>query len=165
MQLYLSKDFVIDYVNIILQNLTKANGTGACVLFLNGLVLSVTFNFVTIKMSRIIPMPIYLVFPVAATILLTMMQIMVPMLVKVYSEGEEVVEKWKYYTKYSKDVKYLTRRIAARQTLRVKVGWFGYGFFFVQKSTKVTYYEAVLTNTISTLMSVNVNKHLCSGCY
>lgn len=52
-----------DKLNIVFQNLTITNGTAASLVLFGGLVLSVAFNFVSIKLSGVIPMPTYLFFP------------------------------------------------------------------------------------------------------
>lgn len=139
---------VNDSLNIVLQNLFKILSTAASLLFA-GLMLSVSVNFATIKMSHIIPMPIYLVFPAVAVIIPMIIQVMMPMLIKIYVGGESVIWKWKYFARFSKDLKFVTRMIRARQGVRINVGVFGYRLFFVKKSTKVTYYNTVLSYTIS----------------
>lgn len=120
-----------DAINIVLQNLSKSIEAAASFAMFAGFVLSVSFNFITIRMYDIIPMPIYLVFPFASGIILMIIQLKMPMLTGIYEGGQEVALKWKYYTQYSKDVKYLTRMIRARQSARVNAGLFGYRIFLL----------------------------------
>lgn len=147
-----------DILNIVLQINSIPISIACALILFSGLVMSVAFNFATIKMSQVIPMPIYLAFPIFAFATLIIIQIMMPMLIKICVGGEEVAWKWKYYIFYSKDVKYVTRMIRARQGVRINVGLFGFRFFFVKKSTKATYYYTLLSYTISALMAIEVDK-------
>lgn len=125
-----------DVLNIILQHLSVPIGTCAAVLMFAGLVLSTTFNFVSIGMSQIIPMPIYAIFPAVAVIIPGIMKLMMPMIINIYEGGQKVTGEWKYYAQYSKDLKYLTRKLRAARVVRANVGVLGFTFFFAKKIHK-----------------------------
>lgn len=146
-----------DAINIIFQNLSKAISTAVSVIMLSGLVLATSVNFMTIKMHSIMPMPMYLIFLAAAAIIPIIAKVMMPMVINVYVGGNKAAWKWKVYFVLCKDIKYVTRMVGARQGPRINVGVFGFRFFFVKESTKVTYYYNLLS-TITALMSVDVKK-------
>lgn len=80
-----------DILNIVLQNLYKTISTAAAIVMFAGFVVCVTFNFVTIKMSQIIPMPIFLVFPSVSVGIQIILNVMMPIMINVCVGGEEVV--------------------------------------------------------------------------
>lgn len=147
-----------DVVNIFLQIASTILETGASLIFLAGIALSVSINFGTIKMYSIIPISFYLFFPLASVVIPMCLQIIMPMVINIYEGGQKVVWKWKYYTNYSQNIKYVTRMITARKKVRINVGLFGFVFFFLKKSTKVTYYYTILSYTISAIMEIHVNR-------
>lgn len=126
----------------------------ATVMF-SGFVGCISINFATLKMYDVIPMPLYLTFPVLGVVIPTFIHIMMPMMIAVYEGAVVLQRKWGRALGLSKDVKYLKRKLRAEKAVRIYSGVFGYELYFVRNSTKSTYQYVIVGHTISALMSVS----------
>lgn len=141
------------YLQIILQTMYDLSAPVIAALMTIGLLLSVTFNFLCVKMRSVLPMPYYLVCFVAAGIILVLIQILLPLAINVYEDSEALMQIWKVALRYSCDRKYLRRRLRACKAVRFYAGLFKYNFFYISLSTKSTFWYAIVDYTITALLS------------
>lgn len=66
-----------------------------------GFILSITFNFVSIKMVGIIPMPFYLFFPSVAILIPVIIDFLLPMAISVHEDCLCMQNKWAKYAAHS----------------------------------------------------------------
>lgn len=145
-----------DKLQIIIQNVQTEISSLQAVVLLTGLVLSICFNFVTIKMYHVIPMPLYLFFPAVGITIPIIIQIMLPMLIDVYEEGVVLDWRWRCTLLATKDRKHLKKKLKGIKILRLYAGLNDHLFFFTKMSTKSMYYYTILSYTISSLLSMQV---------
>jgi hypothetical protein len=125
---------------------------------LTGWILSVLFNFATLKMHHIIPMPLYLYFPSISILIPITIHFMLKMGIDVHTISHEmVVKRWGRVVCISGNKKYVRRRIKATKVLRVHGGFLGFKVYDLTKSTKATYYEAILIYTINALLAIDTS--------
>ncbi|OXA37884.1 hypothetical protein Fcan01_27329 [Folsomia candida] len=144
-------------LQIILQSIENAVSALIAIIMLAGFLLSILFNFTTIKMYHVIPMPLYLFFPAVGILIPMIIQVMLPMLIEVY-EGEVLLHRrWRcaLWLRHG-NIKYLKRRLTGVKVLRMYAGIKCHLFYFVKKSTKATYYYAIWSYTISAMLSIRV---------
>jgi hypothetical protein len=130
-------------------------------LMLIGFMLSVLFNFASLKLYHIIPMPLFLFTPYVAVLILVTIQFMVKMGIDIYTKANEMVsikDKWNRIVARSSDKKYVTRRIRATRVIRFHGGFLGFKVYECTKFTKVADYEAILSYTISAVLSVDTSQ-------
>lgn len=117
-----------------------------------GLNLSVLFNFMSIKMYGIAPMPLYLYFPSMAILILSIIDVLLPLGIRIHEMSVSLKWKWGRYLGHPVDREYICRKMRALQPLCINCGLTGFKFFKLSKSTKVWFYEQLLTNTITALL-------------
>lgn len=122
------------------------------ILKLCGLV-SIPLNYVTLKMYGLMPFRLYIAFPIACVLLPLSHQILLPLLIGVYEGEVNLHWNWKRALRFSGYMKYLVRRIKATRILRLYCGVSEFNFYFLKKSTKLKYQYAILSYTISALLS------------
>lgn len=120
-------------------------------------VLAVMFNFVSLKLYGIIPMPMYLYFPSVAVAIPCALSFMLPMAINVYENDKKVHDKWKYYCYQSTKVKFLKRQVDATKVIRIYAGIGNFTFFEVKKAVKPRYFYETMYYTITALLSIAVN--------
>lgn len=126
------------------------------VMMFMGFSTTVMFNFISLKMYDIVPMPIFLFFPTFAIIIPTLAMVMIPMSIAVYEDTRELRNKWKYLLAISTDKGYVARKIRATKEIGIDVGFLAHNFFVCKKSTQYTFLEAMVCYTISALLSIEV---------
>lgn len=124
-----------------------------------GLVGTVGYNFVTLKMHGLIPMPLYLVFPSCSILMQGLINILIPLAISVYEDSAEVLNKWVYWSHKAGEGGY--HALCQRRLRSTRPHWFGagvgqYTLFVIKKSTKVTFYMAILSYTIDSLLAIDV---------
>ncbi|OXA36745.1 hypothetical protein Fcan01_28498 [Folsomia candida] len=118
-----------------------------------GFVLCVLFIFVSLKMYHVIPLPLFLVFPTFAVSLAAVTLIMLPVMISIFKESKNLRNKWKRFLTLCYDKRHVKRQIMGKRCLRIYAGLAQYNFFMCQRSTMTTYGEALLSYTITALMS------------
>ncbi|OXA53335.1 hypothetical protein Fcan01_11614, partial [Folsomia candida] len=107
-------------LQIVLQSIENAVSSLIAIIMLAGFLLSILFNFTTIKMYHVTPMPLYLFFPAVGILIPMIIQVMLPMLIDVY-EGEVVLHRrWRCALWLRRgNIKYLKRRLTGVKVLRM----------------------------------------------
>jgi len=120
-----------------------------------GMLFLVLFNFIIIRMYDFFPFFVWCCFPVLDVIVILVIQLTVPQCVACANLGA----KWKAHLIEVADKQkspYMRKRTRAMYPLKTNVGVPGYIVLFsFGKSTKVTYYEAILCHTINLIMAVH----------
>lgn len=125
----------------------------AAVLMGAGFLLNISFNYVTLKLYHVVPMPMYLWFPTVSVLIPILIAILLPMMINVYEGSVQVQNLWGWHSGKSRDLKYLRRRLLGARPLRMTTGIGGVNFYFFKQSTKVTFYSAIIDYTINALLS------------
>jgi len=119
-----------------------------------GLIMLVLWNFIIIRMYDFFPFSIWCCFPVLDVIVIGVIQLTIPQCVTFAN----LAAKWKAHLILTADKRrspYERKRTRAMYPLRVNVGIPGYiNLFSFGKSTKVSYYGAILCHTINLTMAV-----------
>lgn len=117
-----------------------------------GLILCVLFNFVTLKLYNIIPMPLYLYFPSVAIIIPFIIDTLLPLGIRVNEKTARLKTKWGKQLDLCSDRKYLQRRLRAIKPLRFDCRVAGYNLLQLVKPTKAWFYMQIMNYTISALL-------------
>lgn len=120
---------------------------------LMGFLTTTAFNYVSLRLHHVIPMPMYLWFPSVSIMLPVVINVLLLMMINVYEGSVKVQNGWLREARNSRDLKYLTKRLEGVRPLRIFVGVGGINFYFFKQSTKVTFYSAIIDCTINALLS------------
>lgn len=153
------KTYLNFYSKLSIATKIFSNGQGsiASISFFNALLCTVCANFATFKMYFIIPMPLYLIFPITAVMTLVLVELMLPNYSKCYEHSKLLAGGWKI-TSMRKSNSFLFKTAKSLSPLKLYANIAGFNLFHVQNSTKSTYLSAVLLYTMNVLVSVSV-KH------
>lgn len=80
---------------------------------------------------------------------------MVPEGISIFENAETLLRKWRQNLEFSKDIKYLKRKIRAIRSVRAYAGLFSYNLFHFKTSTKGTFFSEIVSYTITAAMSIN----------
>jgi hypothetical protein len=127
-------------------------------LMLIGFFLAVVFNFASLKMYPVIPMPLYLYFPSVSVLIPFTIHFMLKMGIDYHGNTENMVAiKWNRVVGQSCDRKYARRRIRATRILRVHGSILGFKIYDLTKSVRVEFYKAIQDYTINALLSIDTS--------
>lgn len=126
------------------------------IIVLFGSMLSVLFNYISLKLYAVIPMPMYLFFPTFAVLLPCVVLVMLPVGTAVHERDAEVHAKWKYYAHRSSNVKLLSRQLRATKVIRITGGISDFQLFTLNQSFTPRYFSAMVDYTITALLSIPV---------
>jgi hypothetical protein len=154
-------------LQLVLQLWAKMQESGA--IFLMGFcgLISVFINFTALKLYEILPIYIYLPFPIVAVIILTAFDFVLPVTAKVNEISTGILVKWSVdvLNVFKEDANtskrfllYKRKIVSSISPIRVFAGIGGNNFFWFMKSTKITFYDNIVTHTINLLL--NVPKHV-----
>ncbi|OXA47694.1 hypothetical protein Fcan01_17752 [Folsomia candida] len=125
----------------------------AAILMGLGLLLSVVFNFVTIKLYSVIPMPLYLYFPSVSVLIPVIIEALLPFGISLNVKAVQLRNKWDRQLERCGDRKYVRRILRAIKPFCINCGVAGYNVLKLVKGTKVWFYEQLLNYTISALLT------------
>jgi hypothetical protein len=130
-----------------------------------GFISSIGFNFATLKLYHIIPMPLFLFFPTVSVLIPSTIHFMLKMGIQIHTIAYDMVEiKWRRVIALGRGSrKYVKKRIQATRVIRIHGGFPGFlglhGFkvYDLTKATKSVYYEAILDHTMIALLSIDTS--------
>ncbi|OXA43295.1 hypothetical protein Fcan01_22060 [Folsomia candida] len=125
-------------------------------MMLIGFMTGVILSFISLKMYGIIPTVVYLYCPSLLTVLYVLISILLNMVINVYEDGRVLYVKWLWVLARSGDKAYVGRKLRAIQIPRIYGGLMGFNLYQCTAQTKTVYYEAILSYTITALMSINL---------
>lgn len=122
-----------------------------------GLILSVLFNFVSLKMYHTIPMPLYLYFPSVSVLIVCVILVMLPLLIDVFERDVKIHGKWKYYCARRKcNFKFISRLLKGTKVIRFNAVVPGFKIYELKKGVKPRYLYEVVDYTVTALLSILV---------
>jgi hypothetical protein len=123
-----------------------------------GLFLSITFNFVSIKLYNILPIYLYVYFPSVSVLIICVDNIRLSYQYLTYQISEKLKRDWPTEIRNGVDSNY-KRNIALRKVRSIRpikffvgVNWLN--FFWIDKSTKGIYRFNIIIHTINLCLSV-----------
>lgn len=125
----------------------------AAILMGSAIILSVLFNFMSIKLYSVIPMPLYLFFPSVAVLIPVIADTLMPLSIRVNEKAQNLKEKWSRNFVHSAGRKYLRRKLMGINPLHILCGIGGFNFLKLIKSTKAWFYAQILNYSISALLT------------
>lgn len=124
----------------------RFHGCFRCFCLVFGSLLTILFNFISLKMYSLIRMPMYLFFPSMALLIPIAIATTLPMWVAVYERDVEVHAKLKYYAHQSSNVKLLSRQL---RELSGSGGISNFTLFTLNKSCTPGYFSVTVDYTIT----------------
>ncbi|OXA42867.1 hypothetical protein Fcan01_22392 [Folsomia candida] len=146
-------------LNLIMTLLYDFFATTTAVMMSTTGVWCVLLNFATIKMYSSVSMPYFALIPVSAIAAHLAVGVLTPIVVEVYEGSQPILARWELQlAPFSKvgEVKWMKKRLRALRLLKVFFGLFGVNFFFLQESTRGSYYSAIVDYTINAMLSITV---------
>jgi len=138
---------------IICMNMSQFVELVSIVLMATGMVILITLNFFILRLYNAFPFLIWCLFPFINFIIVGVIQFIVPKGVAIAESAETFVDYIKLRGKLF-STKYIAKRTQALIPLEIKLGFPGYIFFSFKKSTKSTYYTAILNHTLNLVLAV-----------
>lgn len=129
-------------------------GEATAILIWTGSVLWVTVNFVSMKLYSVLPLFLYFFFFVLAIVCPVIVSQTLPYATNCHDHSKKLLWSWKISTVTGTNKKYLLRKIASLQPVRLCASIAGFNLFVVQNSTKSTYYNVIILYTINAVISV-----------
>jgi hypothetical protein len=135
----------------------QETGTGFSLII--GMLLSIMFNVATIKGFSVVPFWIYVFCPSVSLLLICACDLSFPYTHRVNELSEkllgiapEVMMESLFYNNFQRKI--TKRTIKSIKSLRIFVGFNGHNFFWMKKSTKITYWDFIITQTINILLTL-----------
>jgi len=122
-----------------------------------GLLVSITFNFASLRMYGIIPMPMFLFYPVVAAIVPLLAHTLLPEGTMAYETTKAITQTWSYTVRHSnspKHTKYILKKIKSIRPAGFYAGIGGFNLYLLKNSTKSTYYWIMVEYTLDCLLSI-----------
>ncbi|OXA48123.1 hypothetical protein Fcan01_17043 [Folsomia candida] len=138
---------------VALQHVADFFAMISAILMMLGLVLCVLFNFMSVKLYGLIPMPLYLFFPSVTVLIPLIIDTLLPFGIRINETSVRFRVKCWRNLKDSCDRKYLRRRLSAIRPLCFDCGVLGFTFLKFTKSMQIWFYEQILSYTITALLS------------
>lgn len=143
------------YLEIILASSSEFVAPAVSILKFVAFLAFVTLNFITLKMSHAIPMPLFLIFPSMAVACGIAIHVLLRISIAVYENSRKVLDKWSLILARIRDKRYSRRRLRGFKETGIYAGFLHFNFYVCKKSTKSTFYDTILSYTISALMSID----------
>ncbi|OXA48021.1 hypothetical protein Fcan01_17186 [Folsomia candida] len=144
----------MEFVTLNLQLFAPFQELGTFAVMSVGLVLFVIANFVTIALTRL-PFPVYIFFPSVSVITGAIINATIPLAQAVHENSIEMLRNWGLTRlNLGQDAKLLRRKIRSARSLRLNVGLADFRMFYFNQETKVRYFEAVITYTLTMLLGL-----------
>jgi hypothetical protein len=127
----------------------------SCFLLALGLFVSVLFNFATFRMYSILPIVFYVYFPSVSLVICIVIHLTMPKAIDIHELSLQLLRRLK--TCGHNDIvnlKYLRRKVRSLRPTAHHVGFNIVTFFYFKKSTRITFYAAILGYTIDLLFTV-----------
>ncbi|OXA45289.1 hypothetical protein Fcan01_19896 [Folsomia candida] len=139
---------------ILNKNLESISTTLAFLLLSLGFGFTVTCNFVTVRMFAVIRMPFYLFFPMGSLVAMVGIGILLPYGIACHELSRKLLVGWRKTLGSKRGSMRFEEKIGkGLRPIGIKVGSGEFSLFVLKKSTKSTYYVAVMNTTIDALMT------------
>lgn len=153
---------VIRRPQIILNHLLSATDLILGIALATGFLVTVLCNFMTVKLFVLVPMPVYLAIPIFAILTPPVFVFFISDASQTYDTSLNIIchskrDLW-LFSQYTN--KRLIRTLKSVQPFSLYAGINGFRFFKVKVSTKSTFYYAIFDYTITSLLSIPVDKFL-----
>lgn len=128
-------------------------GVGIFLLF--SMLLLVSLNFGTLRGFGIVPMPLYILFPGILCVWSRLVVHVFNLAIKLYEQMlNNIAKSKKRVNIFQPNRKYFRKKLRSLRPLVVHFRVKEFNLFKIQKSSRTSYYDAVLNNTITLLLSV-----------
>jgi hypothetical protein len=116
-------------------------------------------NLVTIRLSSVVPMPFFMVFPTLSLVVPITNCLMIPQAVRVFEDGSLILKEWKVMLPLlgpGVARAYRVKRLRALKPCRLHAGLGIVKFFYFKRSTFLSYCGLSLYYTVNVLLSVSL---------
>jgi hypothetical protein len=132
--------------------------TGTCILLLmiGGFCLWVGCTFIAVRMYSTLPMGIYAFVIGVLIIVQVAANVLLPQAIQIFEDGQEVLSIWKLKLAHNRGfgIKLRSRKLKALRPFRIYATLGDYPFYYLQRSTLITYFDLCLTNSVNTLLTL-----------
>jgi len=152
-----SEDLLIlyrKYIHLQINNLNMKRYMNVALFLLAvfGTMLVCLFNFVTLRLFRVLPFVMYLMFVSGNAVILLIIGSIVPCAVRVHEDSKAGLTSWRSCIQPRN--KCIRKKFFALRFLELHVEVGGCNIYLLQKSFKLEYWSMVLNNTTTLLLSV-----------
>ncbi|OXA44370.1 hypothetical protein Fcan01_20479 [Folsomia candida] len=130
---------------------------GILLFMIVGFVAAVAFIFASVKLSHLIPLPIFIYILSVAAIVPVMIQIMLPMFIAIFENASAFRDRGRQQLVFMANRKYIRRKLESMRIIRMQAGLFGFNVFLLKKAAKSVYYYNICNYTINTMLSVKLS--------
>lgn len=151
---------VYNQLRIILKYVEGLKGGLECLLLTACFAVNVLSNWIALKMYNTLPLAIYLLFPLWATIIPIITSQTIPKSVELSVLSIKLLRNWRIQTG-DDDVRFkkiIRRKLKSLPSIRWNVQVNGYGFKALERSFKIDYFGAIVDYTVNCVMSFDVPK-------
>jgi hypothetical protein len=128
-----------------------------CSLLAIGLAASVVSNFVTFRMSYLIPMPLFLYFPCMSFYTAVLIYASMFQGIRIHGTFESILRGWRTQAiTFPRKNKLFSREVRSISPFTVKVMLGNNSFFQLKRSVKTTFYWALIERSINAMLSIKI---------
>ncbi|OXA47151.1 hypothetical protein Fcan01_18290 [Folsomia candida] len=139
---------------ILAKNLEAISALVASLLLSLGFGFTVTCNFVSVRMAGVIPMPFYLVFPIGSLLGMVGIRLLLPYGIACHENSSKLLVEWRTRLRLKRGNMRLEEKMGRMLIpIGIRVGSGEFSFFVLKKSTRSTYYMALMDYTVNALMA------------
>jgi hypothetical protein len=132
----------------------KSFSFGTLIMSFASMILIVCGGYVTVAMRSIVPLPFYLIFPLATILAQALTAQVLAFGIICYESSCELLRLWKYDVLGTSNRKYMARKVKGMIPIRFYASIFNYDFYFMKKSTATTFFHAAAIHTMNSILLV-----------
>jgi len=148
-----------DELRITLRFVEPLKGGLEFLLLSCGFIVTVMSNWITLKLNDVIPMPVYLLFPMISIISISISVNIIPKAVALSISSRELLESWRSeIPRGSLDMrgKYVRRRLLSLSPVKWTIRVTGFSLKELVKAFKIKYFGGILYYTVNCVISFDL---------
>jgi hypothetical protein len=146
----------LNYTTVVI-NFSKANiflGQITLVMISSCILIMVWSGYATVALRPTIPLPFYLILPLATLLEQLVCIQALPSAIKCYEQSRSLLRIWRYTVLQTRNRKFVIRKVEAMTPIRVNARAFSFDLFYCKRSTMGTFYTIVITHTVNAVLLV-----------
>lgn len=117
-----------------------------------GFYVEVCFFYIAVMSYKRLPKAVYLFCVTLAVLVLIAISVMMPMIVDIHEVSLHIIREGKRALAHKRDIRFKRKLLASLEPYKLYGGIGNFRFYFNQRSTKITYYEIILTYLIDAIL-------------
>jgi hypothetical protein len=151
--------FIANFLNyttvvIIFSKVNLFLGQISLVMISSCMLIMVWSGYATVALRPTIPLPFYLILPLATLLEQLVCMQALTSAIKCYEHSRTLLRIWRYTVLQTRNRKFMIRKVKAMTPIRVNARAFSFNLYYFKRSTMGTFYTIVITHTVNAVLLV-----------